>query len=353
MWAWARKPETAEDDLYEIDLATGESRAVATDPATRHGREGFVARLTSTPRAYIAEGRAEPQNVWLATADGKAPRRLTALNPVFGQYMLGETRTVEWFSDDGDRLSGALLLPAGYRPGVRYPTVLWVYGGDRNTAAYKDEFGLVNAAAHNMQLLATRGYAVFAPESKLERGTPMLDIAKSILPGVSKLVELGIADPDRIGVMGHSYGMYTTLALIVQTRRFKAAVAFAGLGNLASMYGAGPPGADESMPIIERLQGPLNGTPWQARDEYIENSPFFYLDRVTTPLLVVHGEVDLVPVAQSDQTYLAMRRLEKEVVYLRYAGTGHSFVGLHNLQDYWQRLIEWFDTHLADKRAIP
>jgi dipeptidyl aminopeptidase/acylaminoacyl peptidase len=347
VWAWGKRSEQLYEELYEIDLTSGESRLVSSGPMTKHERSTFVARLTSRPIAYLYEDAHHPSSVYVATSDGRAARKAIELNPVFDRYVLGETRVVEWLSDDGERLSGALLLPAGYRPGTRYPTVLWVYGGDRNMAASRDEFGLVDAVEHNMQLLATRGYAVFVPDSKLSPGTPMLDIAKSILPGASKLVELGIADPDRLGVMGHSYGMYTALALVVQTSRFRAAVAFGGISNLLSYYGSGLADRDETIMITEQWQRGMKGSPWEVRDAFIENSPFFYFNRITTPVLLVHGDQDLVSVAQSDQVYLSLRRLGKEVVYLRYAGTLHNFSGLPNLLNYWEHVVEWFEKHLA------
>src|SRR5712692_9678839 len=101
---------------------------------------------------------------------------------------------------------------------------------------------------------------------------------------------MGIADPNQLGIMGHSYGGYSTLALIVQTNRFKAALAADGMGDLISAYGQmSPEGTTYGIGVIEAGQGLMGGTPWQFRDRYIENSPSFYLDRVETPLMIVHG----------------------------------------------------------------
>jgi dipeptidyl aminopeptidase/acylaminoacyl peptidase len=91
----------------------------------------------------------------------------------------------------------------------------------------------------------------------------------------------------------------------------------------------------------------MGGTPWQYRDRYIENSPIFYLDRVTTPLLIIHGERDgAVPVWQGDAVFVGLRRLGKEVEYRRYAGEGHVIRAQANMRDYWSALIRWFDTHV-------
>lgn len=114
---------------------------------------------------------------------------------------------------------GALLLPTGYSPGTRYPLILDVYGGS-SPSTQVNRFGLGHGGYTNGQMLATRGYAVLKPDAPQHLGTPMVDLAKSILPGVNRLIEMGIADPDRLGVWGQSYGGYTTLSLLVQSKRF-------------------------------------------------------------------------------------------------------------------------------------
>jgi dipeptidyl aminopeptidase/acylaminoacyl peptidase len=209
-----------------------------------------------------------------------------------------------------------------------------------------------------MQLFASRGYAVFLPDTKARSGTPMRDIADSVLSGVSKLIELGIADPDRLGVMGHSYGGYSTLSVIVQSRIFRAAVARAGLYNLPGAYGdLGLQGSALNVQWAEGGQGNMGGSPWEQRSRYIENSPWFYLDRVETPLLIIHGSADeRVPVHNADQLFVALRRLGKTVMYARYDGEDHSelYWGYANRLDYCRRVIAWFDEHLkSEKKERP
>src|SRR5437762_12672126 len=144
---------------------------------------------------------------------------------------MGTARLIEWRSLDGENLQGALLLPAGYEEGKRYPLIVYVYGG-ATLSDHINHFGVDDGGPFNMQLFATRGYAVLLPDAPQRLSTPMVDIAKTVLPGVDKVIELGIADPERLGVWGHSYGAYSTLSLIVQTKRFKAALAADGTGNL-------------------------------------------------------------------------------------------------------------------------
>jgi dipeptidyl aminopeptidase/acylaminoacyl peptidase len=176
----------------------------------------------------------------------------------------------------------------------------------------------------------------------------MQDIAKAVLPGVNKAIELGIADPDKLGVMGHSYGGYSTLSLIVQSTRFKAAVCSAGIANLFSQYGAfGEDGMTIGVGWAEDGQGRLAGSPWEFRERYIENSPYFYLDRVITPVLIIQGTKDRnVYPLNSDELFVALRRLGKQAVYLKYVGEEHGAWTPKNQIDRGYRIIQWFDDHL-------
>jgi dipeptidyl aminopeptidase/acylaminoacyl peptidase len=142
--------------------------------------------------------------------------------------------------------------------------------------------------------------------------------------------------------MGHSYGGYSVVALITRTVRFRAALASTPWGiNMTSIY-------KDHIGWCETGQARLNGTPWDQRDAYIENSPFFYLDRVTTPLLLVCGTGDPAAVEQAEETFAALRRLGRRVELRLYEGEGHGPSGWSSeaLSDMWTRGIEWFHGYL-------
>jgi dipeptidyl aminopeptidase/acylaminoacyl peptidase len=265
---------------------------------------------------------------------------------------MGESRLVHWLGDDGQKLKGTLLLPAHYKEGSRYPLIVWVYGGDSGST-HLDTFGVIGPNPLNMQLLATRGFAVLFPDAPQTLGTPMFDLAKTVLPGINEIVNLGIADPDRVGVIGHSYGGYSALSMIAQSKRFAAAIVISGLGDLIANYGGmDGTGSAYGIAIAEHGQGLMEGTPWQFRDRYIENSPFYFLDRVSTPLLIVHGDADVfVPPFLADQVFVGLRRLGREVAYAKYHGEGHDpgFWSYPNQVDYCNRLIDWFERHLKSE----
>jgi len=271
---------------------------------------------------------------------------------------MGAIRLIEWLNNDGDRLQGALVLPVDYQEGKRYPLIVYVYGGGVLSDDL-DRFGVVAAAGpFNMQLFATRGFAVLLPDSPQHLGTPMLDVAKNVLPAVNKVIEMGVADGDRLGVMGHSNGGYSTLALIVQTKRFKAALEAGGTGDLLENYGEmNRDGTAFGTSNLEHGQDALGGTPWDFRERYIENSPVFYFERVETPLLIVHGTDDTtVAPFLADEVFVGLRRLGKEVEYAEYQGEGHSPLSWSyaNQIDLCNRMIKWFEKHLkADSPQSP
>jgi dipeptidyl aminopeptidase/acylaminoacyl peptidase len=157
-------------------------------------------------------------------------------------------------------------------------------------------------------------------------------------------------DRERIGVTGHSHGGYSALALIAQSPRFKAAVMRAGMGDLIGGYGQlAPDGTNYGLSWAESGQGRMGGSPWEFRERYLENSPIFYLDRVKTPLLIIHGDQDdAVPVFLADEVFTGLRRLGKAVTYARYPGEGHweGSWSVADQVDALNRQIEWFDRYL-------
>lgn len=285
-----------------------------------------------------------PSDLWLLDHRFTPVRRLSLLNPQ-SDRSLGVHRLVEWKGVDGQTARGTILLPPGFTGTERVPVVVNVYPGSHQSSAYS-QF----SATH--QILATRGYAVFLPDMPLKGEVPMVEATQAALAGVDHLIEIGIADSTRLAVMGHSYGGYGVLGIITQTDRFRAAIAAASQGNLISNYGQlRKDGTSARITWTEEGQGRMGATPWEARERYIENSPFFFLDRVKTPLLLLHGTADPnTPVHEADASFVALRRLDREVAYARYEGEGHDirWWNLTNKVDYWRRIVSWLDEHLRD-----
>jgi dipeptidyl aminopeptidase/acylaminoacyl peptidase len=338
-----------------IDLTNGEIVTLADEDKTYGAGNVLLPAAMGTPDGrsfiYIAEDAGHSPDFWTLDELLRDPRRITAIIPEFDRYVMGTSSLIEWQGLNGERLRGALLLPAGYQKGKRYPTIVLLYPNDE-LSKQLNLFGLKSNIAldsvNNQQLLATRGYAVLLADSRMKMGDPMQEIVRSVIPGVNKAIEMGVADPDRLGIMGHSHGAYAVLSVVTQLQRFKAAVAWAGGGNLVTMYGQmDSDGTSHWINWAETEAGSIGGSLWEVRERYIENSPVFYLDKVTTPLLIVHGSSDHTsPPNQAEETFVALRRLGKEVEYARYEGEDHGFWFYPNRVDYCNRVIRWFDQWL-------
>jgi dipeptidyl aminopeptidase/acylaminoacyl peptidase len=349
----ARDEQTEERSFHRVNLASGEQAELFSGQFDVDSPINMFAPEGGDSVFYVAESSGRSSDLWAFCADGGEPRPVTHINPEIDRYKMGSSRIVEWRSLDGERLHGALLLPSTFEAGKRVPLVVGVYGG-HFLSADGQMFGFGGCVSPmNAQLLATRGYAVLCPDAPQTVGSPMLDLAKTVLPGVNELINLGIADPDRLGIMGQSYGGYSVLCLIVQTHRFKAAVMSGGFGDLFADYGSmDEHGNSFGIASVEKGQGLMGGTPWDFRDRYLENSPFFYLDRVETPLLILHGSNDtMVPGFLAEQVFVGLRRLRKTVSYAQYPGEGHSAQGwaYENEKDYLKRVLNWFATYLQSK----
>ena len=338
------------DGFYKIDLTTGKSEKLLEENKSYGSVPQLRTAISSDLRhlVFTSQSAAEPEDIWTISVDQFRPKRLTHINPIFDRYIMGEGRMIEWQTLNGQTARGALLLPAGYTPGRRYPLIVYQYPGatwSRNGNLFG--FNPFATAVENWQLFATRGYAVLMPDVPARPETYMKDIAASVLPALDKVIELGIADPERLAITGQSNGGYGVLSLIVQTNRFKTAVSRMGPGNLISTY------TQMSETGVSVYTGEMvirtGGSLWEKRDRFIENSPIFYFDRVQTPLLIIQGTADTQNmVGRSDEVFVSLRFLGKEVEYARYVGESHG-VGewtFPNQVDYLNRVIAWFDLWL-------
>lgn len=337
-----------------IDLHTGAWKQI-TDGRQYLGQKLFLSSDVSANGrrlVFASESATRPQDLWSASPTLRDARRVTDIAASMSGHRFGETRLIQWRTASGQRVRGTLLLPAGYEPGHRYPMIVYPYPLDlRSNDIF--QFGVEGPGTENMQLFATRGYAVLAPDAPIVVSDQMRSLADVILPGVDQAVAMGIADSTRLGVMGHSWGGYTVLALLVQTRRFRAAVMRGGMGDLVAEYGEMEPTGSTFGQL--RLESWFRATMWQDLPRYIDNSPVFFLDRVRTPLLIIQGgaETTVVPHLAAE-IFADLRRLGGEVEYALYGGENHGEGEWRfgNKRDYLARTIQWFDAHLSDTASV-
>jgi dipeptidyl aminopeptidase/acylaminoacyl peptidase len=339
-WVMARERDGTRSGIFAVDLVTGTSRAVQQEEKVYSGIFSLTASDATGEIAFVASGQHQLAEVWLLDTSTAALRQASRINRELDRYELGTARVIAYQTDEGRPLHGALLLPPGYQPGTRVPLVVWVYGGAMGSRSV-NSFSLTGmGAVFNMQVLATRGYAVLFPDMPLREGKVMADLLRTVMPAVDAAIEQGFADPERLAIMGQSYGSYSTLALITQTTRFRAAVITAAVLHpdlLADYF--------RSIGYYEHGQGNMGGSIWEHPQRYLANSPLLLFDRIETPLLIGQGEHDgnLVP---ADAIFAALQRLGKPVEYRLYGGEGHVISRAANVLDFWRRRLDFLAEHL-------
>jgi dipeptidyl aminopeptidase/acylaminoacyl peptidase len=281
----------------------------------------------------------------------QGPRKMTHANPQQDKVAwCSGVRLIDYTSTKGDKLQGALYLPANYESGKRYPTIVYIYERLSDRIFH---YAPPTASGFNLALYTSNGYAVLMPDIKYVVNDPGQSAVWCVLPALEAAVATGVVDKGRVGLQGHSWGGYQTAFLITQTDAFKAAVAGAPLTNLVSMYSSiywNTGSANQ--PIFESSQGRFTGPYWDNLDAYIRNSPVYHAKNVKTPLMLLHNDKDgAVDWNQGIEYFNTLRRLEKPVVMLQYKGENHGVVKPANRKDYTVRMREFFDHYLQGKPA--
>jgi len=324
-----------ERGLVRYDVKAMKLEDLIKDP---HLYSGF--RLSKDGHTFVfssAEGN-RPGDIYAADADFKNIRRLTETNSQLKTKRLSKTELVSYLDVDGNKMYGVLYYPTDYEPGKKYPTVFNIY-----EQFFDDSFN------STINILTSNGYAVMQPSVNLEIGFPGEAWVKGVTSAANKLIEMGVADPERLGVQGTSYGGYATNLLITQTNRFKAAINISGKVNMVSFYTDSPRLGVRNIHAPEKSQDRIGATLWQQPQKYIQHSAVMFADRIKTPLLLMCGEQDHnVPPRQLMEMYYALRRLNKEVEWVSYTNGGHGMptTTIDEVKDYHKRIIDWYDSHL-------
>ena len=322
--------------LARIDVRSGK----VTD--LTHGNRFDVDLSVSRNGRIAVLGGDDLHPYYISALDHGRLRLLADHNQWLAHKQLAPSQTVHFTDADGVRIDALLVKPIGYVKGRRYPTILRVHGGP--VYQFSHEF------MQDWQVYAANGFAVLAvnPRGSSGRG---LDFARAIyadwgdkdtsdlLSGVDYAVKLGIADPNRLGIGGWSYGAILTDSVIARSTRFKAAISGAGSGNNYSMYGV-----DEYALLYEIELG----TPWSHRAAWDRVSyPFLHADRIKTPTLFQCSENDFnVPCVGSEQMYQALRSLGVPTELVVYPGQHHEISVPSYLLDRMQRDLAWYTRYL-------
>ena len=275
-------------------------------------------------------------------------QRLTTVNPQLNDLALGELKPISWTSFDGMEIWGLLLTPPGYEGKSRIPLIVYCHGGPIGgvTLGLFPQFMHVPGQIdpYPVEAFASAGYAVLFPMPRGgsgygEAGHKMIlndwggPDYKDIMAGVDHLIAQGIADAERLGVMGASYGGYMTNWIVTQTPRFKAAAAGASIADLADLYYL----TDAGEVMAEYYQ-----LPWENPDGYRRSSPLTHAANVTTPILISHGDRDpRVPLATAQKFFRALQALGKTAEMDIYPGGGHVFYPPQQEKAVMTRNFDW------------
>jgi len=269
----------------------------------------------------------------------------------------GRAESIAYTALGGKPLMGWLLYPPNHSRTRKLPIVTIVYPGTTYGPRVPSSFDIFNDNFEHPQLFAALGHGVLLvsmPVSDEGRQASGFDeLTSGVLPLVDTIIARGIADSTRIAVLGQSSGGYAVLGLVTQTQRFRTAIASAAYGDLASDYGTfygeyrhGDAGSPQRAQILRMLQyerGAFGapGPPWEHPDWYRANSPLAYAGRVRTPLMLIKGEADFVPLQDAEEFFTALYRQDKRVVLIRYTGEGHTIAARANVLDLWRRFELW------------
>jgi dipeptidyl aminopeptidase/acylaminoacyl peptidase len=338
--------ERGDVPLYRVsvDGASAPERIVAGDRQVVNFSASADGRLV----AFCATDPVSPAEVFVAHADGTGERQLTDFNRAWKAEVALSRPERFHYARDGFELDGWVVRPSGYEPGKRYPALLNIHGGPATQYGHNffDEF----------QVYAGAGYAVIYTNPRGSQGYgeaftqavvgdwgngDYLDV----MAGLDEVVRrYDFIDPDRLGVMGGSYGGYLTSWIVGHTDRFKAACSERALNDFRSMFGT----SDISPLFLVMHTG---GAYWDDPQWYFEHSPLSYARQITTPLLIMHSEQDLrCPMEQAEQLFVALKTLKRDVKFIRFPDETHELTRSgrprHRIERFGY-ILDWFKTYLG------
>lgn len=331
------------NEIFSTDVATG-----AVTQVSRTGAAINISDISRDGTAFVGTMSLPngPSEVYKANLKFNQQTALTTHNRWLSEYALAETEIVKWKSKDGTEIEGVLTKPIGFSEGSKVPLLLNPHGGPTGAS--------INSFNGTLQVLAANGFAVLQPNFRGSTGKGLAFAQankntwgkgdyEDCMTGVDAMIARGLADPERLGAFGWSYGGYMTFWILTQTDRFKAVSPGAGLTNMYSMY---------SQNDIQRYLRWFysDKAPWDAYELYWDRSPMKYVNNVKTPTMIVHGQVDTrVPIAQAQEFYMALKERKVPVEFVVYPREGHGIAEPRHQMDRVQRYVKFFAKYLGLK----
>ena len=342
------EPKGTGTQIYSLDVTANRIEEIKTTNAVY---SALSLNRTGTTFGFVQQTSDTPPDVYIASVSNFSPVQVTKVNAGIKTPPVGRTEVITWKSKDGKDIEGLLTYPVGYQAGQKVPMVLNIHGGP--AGVFLQTF-IGGRGVYPLATFAARGYAILRPNPRGSSGYGTefrrantrdwgFGDYQDLMTGVDKVVEMGVADPDRLGVMGWSYGGFMTSWIVTQTQRFKAASAGAPVTNLMSFNGT----ADIPAFIPDYFGGQF----WEIMDLYQKHSPIFNVKGVTTPTIIQHGEADVrVPISQGYEFYNALKVKGVPTRMLVLPRQPHGPTEPRMQLAAMKANLEWFEKYIGDKR---
>lgn len=343
--------KTKTSSFFKADL----SKAIApTLLIGGYSRLTFVAKAKkSNATLFTSESFEQAPDLRVSDMNFKKSIQVSHIGDQQKKFIWGTAELVHWTSLDGRELDGILYKPSNFDPSKKYPMIVNFY--ERNSDdLYKYRTPEIHRSTIDYHLYLSNGYLVFNPDVRYKDGHPGESCYNCVMPGIASIVAKGFVNEKAIGAQGHSWGGYQVAYLATRTDKFAAIEAGAPVVNMFSAYGGIRWGSGMARSFqYEHTQSRIGGTPWTAPNLYKENSPLFNMDKVKTPILIMHNDADgHVPWYQGIEYFVSLRRLQKPAWLLDYVGEPHWPLKKANQKDFQTRMFQFFNHYLKGE-AMP
>lgn len=336
---------TKKSGFYSLKIGAEPQRLIYTDK-----RFGFPLKSKkANTLMYTREAFIDFPDYYVSSLDFSDAKRITDANPQQKEYAWGHRILIDYANSKGQKLQAALTLPAGYEEGKKYPMLVYFYE-KMSQRLHQYSMPTYDDRPH-MSTYASDGYLVLMPDIVFEIGKPGTSSLDCISRAVNKVIELGYADPEHIGLQGHSWGGFQAAYIVTQTDLFACVVAGAAPSCLEGEFNqVFKSSGNNNHSYYSRSQGRMGTDPWKDHQLYRSQSAIQNAQKISTPFMLLHGTEDgSVDWLQSLEYYNAARYLGKEVIFLSYPGEPHHLAKEENQKDFQKRMKQYFDHYLKGK----